>query len=132
MSRQQEALVLAEEVLTDVELSRGTVDKHVLKAMRLARLMRDDQAQRWLGYEIRGVPSTDHGQQWMTRVGRWTDRKEGKGYWIPITQLEATRSGSAAARETLGGPLSLSGDMLVVAMGDRSRSISVYTNNGSR
>jgi len=45
VNRQQDALALAEGLMADVELSQTSIAKHVLKAMRLARLMRDDVAQ---------------------------------------------------------------------------------------
>jgi hypothetical protein len=48
------ALSLAEELLADIELGRITVDKQVFKASRLARLVNDERAQTWLGYERLG------------------------------------------------------------------------------
>lgn len=48
------ALCLTEELLSDIELGRITVDKQVLKAGRLARLVNDERAQTWLGYERLG------------------------------------------------------------------------------
>lgn len=51
------ALALAEELLADIELGRVTVDKQVLKAGRLARLVNDERAQAWLGYERLGWTS---------------------------------------------------------------------------
>jgi AbiTii len=126
VNRQQEALALAEEVMTDVELSRGAVDKHVLKAMRLARLMRDEEAQRWLGYEIEGVPGDAGGKAWMSQTKRWTNQDEGLGYWMPASQLEATRAGAEAARAAQTG-VSLSGDMLFPIMRERSATIASYT-----
>lgn len=48
------ALSLAEELLADIELGRITVDKQVLKAARLARLVDDDRGQEWLRYERLG------------------------------------------------------------------------------
>lgn len=48
------ALSLAEELLTDIELGRIGVDKQILKASRLARLVNDERAQEWLGYERLG------------------------------------------------------------------------------
>ena len=126
MNRQQEALALAEEVMTDVELSRGSVDKHVLKAMRLARLIGDEEAQRWLGYEIEGVPSTAEGRSWMTRTKRWINSREGRGYWGSAVEQEAKRAGAEAARAALTG-VSLSGDALIPVMRDHSAAIAGYT-----
>lgn len=83
MNRQEEALALAEALLTDVELSETSTAKRVLKAMRLARLMQDETAQEWLRFEINGVPNSAQGREWMTRVRRWTDREAQKGFWAP-------------------------------------------------
>lgn len=126
MSRQQEALALAEEVMTDVELSQGSVPKHALKAMRLARLMGDEEAQRWLIYEIEGVPGTARGKEWMSKTRRWTNRDEGRGYWGPAGELEARQVGNEAARATLAG-VSLSGDGLIPVMRDHRAVIADYT-----
>jgi hypothetical protein len=131
VNRQQEALALAEEVMTDVELSRGSVDKHVLKAMRLARLMGDEEAQRWLGYEIEGVPNTAEGRAWMTQAKRWTNQNDGRGYWTPAGDLEATRAGAEASRAALTG-INLSGDMLYPIMRELSGNIASYTSQATK
>ncbi len=127
MTRQQEALALAEALLTDVELSQTSTAKRVLKAMRLARLMRDDVAQRWLAFEVAGVPNTPDGRSWMTRTRRWTNSAEDKGYWAPAAELEATRRGSESAIRALSGSVSLSGDMIALAMRERASLINSYT-----
>jgi hypothetical protein len=126
MNRQQEALALAEDVMTDVELSRGPVDKHVLKVMRSARLMGDEEAERWLGYEIEGIPDTAEGRAWMSQTKRWTNQDAGEGYWRPASSLEATRAGADAARAALAG-VNLSGDMLFPIMREHSAAIANYT-----
>jgi hypothetical protein len=100
---QQEALALAEVLMTDIELSQTATAKHVLKGMRLARLMRDEVAQQWLGFEIDGIPGTPEGLKWMTRARRWTDVAEQKATglrlqsWMP-TELVA-RPPSPPTRE---------------------------------
>lgn len=53
-----EALRLADELLADIDLDRTTVDKQVLKASRLARLVGDERAVDWLSSE-RGGYSRD-------------------------------------------------------------------------
>ena len=121
VNRQQEALALAEGLMTDVELSQTSIAKHVLKAMRLARLMRDDVAQQWLGFEIDGVPGTPAGLEWMTRARRWTDVTKQEGYWAPAADLEANRAGGETALAALAGDISLSGDMIPIAMRERSQ-----------
>lgn len=45
MTKQAEALKLADELLADIELSRLSADKCLLKGTRLARLVLDEEAQ---------------------------------------------------------------------------------------
>lgn len=131
VDRQQEALRLAEALLTDIEMSETSTSKRVMKALRLSRLARDDAAQEWLGFEINGVPSSDGGVAWMTRTRRWTDREEKKGYWAPAASLEATRDASQGALNAFSGSVSLSGDYVTIAMRERNGLINQYTKNVS-
>jgi hypothetical protein len=55
-TRRAEALRLAEELLADIELARIRPTDVVLKASRLARLLDDEPATRWLNFEIAGYP----------------------------------------------------------------------------
>ncbi|MEV0550307.1 hypothetical protein AB0H98_26140 [Nocardia salmonicida] len=65
-----EACALAEEVLTDVELSRLRIDQLVFKASRLARLADDDEAEEWLQWERTYVPASESGVKWQFRTNR--------------------------------------------------------------
>lgn len=109
--RSDHARVLAEELLTDVELSRTTVAQQVMKAVRLSRLVADHGAATWLGYEMNGIPNNEAGRRHMTRTRRWTDREEGKGWWGPAADIEASIS---ALNEQLANSRidSLSGDSI--------------------
>jgi hypothetical protein len=131
VDRQQEALNLAEGLLTDIEFSETSTSKRVMKAMRLARLMRDDAAQEWLGFEVNGGPGNEAGTKWMTRTRRWTNQEEKKGWWSPAASIEAVRNSSQDALKTLGGSLSLSGDSINVPMRDRHNLIISYTKNAT-
>jgi hypothetical protein len=106
------ALALAEELLEDIEMTRTTVPQQVMKASRLARLLHDDDAARWLRYELQGVPNDANGREHMTEMRRWTDQSKGTGWWVPISDLasmvETFKSQLAASQ--IG---SLSGDMLI-------------------
>jgi hypothetical protein len=126
MNRQQEALALAEGLMTNIELTQTSTAKHVLKGMRLARLMRDDVAQQWLGFEIDGIPSTPEGLKWMTYARRWTDVAEQKGYWAPAAELEAVRIAGETALAAQAGNVSLSGESITIAMRERSQLMSSY------
>lgn len=131
VDRQQEALRLAEALLTDIELSETSTSKRVMKAMRLARLMRDEAAQEWLGFEVNGIPGTPEGVRWMTRVGRWTVKDEEKGYWLPASSLEASRDASQGAIAAFSGSVSLSGEYIATAMRERNGLINQYTKTTS-
>lgn len=131
MNRQEEALELAEALLTDVELSETSTAKRVLKAMRLARLMQDDTAQEWLRFEIEGVPNSARGREWMTRARRWTDEEATRGYWAPAAELEAILEGSRSSAAQLAGDVSLSGDYITIAMRERSQLITSHNKNAT-
>ncbi|HWA55437.1 MAG TPA: hypothetical protein VG816_14805 [Solirubrobacterales bacterium] len=56
-SRRSEALRLAEDLLGEIELSTISPNDIARKASRLARLIDDSDAMRWLKYETTGYPS---------------------------------------------------------------------------
>lgn len=55
-TRISEARSVAASLLDDLESSSSSVDKLLMRAKRLARLMRDADAQLWLDYETKGYP----------------------------------------------------------------------------
>ena len=55
--RVEEARRISASLLDDLEASTARIDVILMKAKRLARLMRDEDAQRWLDMEMRGYPS---------------------------------------------------------------------------
>lgn len=119
MTRQTEALKLADELLADIELSRITPDKSVLKGARLARLVNDADAQEWLHYELHGYsPPCPKWRDLMDMTGRWVDDKKENGYVQSIAalegRLEAQRTKMSALQST-----SLSGDYIVPAQNSR-------------
>ena len=81
---------LAETLLEDVELSRGTGEQLLLRASRLARLVGDAGIQAWLSMELRGYSGDELGIEWMTRTGRWVDRDKRKGWWSSLPSIEGT------------------------------------------
>lgn len=60
-TRHAEALQLAEELLTDIELARLTPVDVARRASRLARLMDDAEAMEWLHFEIAGYTKPSKG-----------------------------------------------------------------------
>lgn len=55
-SRLQQARELLESLLTDLETASLPISQNLMKAMRVARLLRDADAQAWLALEIAGYP----------------------------------------------------------------------------
>lgn len=128
MTRQDESLQLAEDLLKDVELAETSTSRRVLKAMRLARLARNSEAQVWLGYEINGVTGNDSGRRWMSITKRWTDEANEKGYWSSSAHIESTRDATQTALVGHSAQASLSGDYVALAMNSRAQQI----NNASK
>ena len=56
MKRIDEARKVSESLLDDLENSKVLIDSVLMKAKRLARLMRDTDAQIWLDFETKGYP----------------------------------------------------------------------------
>ena len=122
MNRQDEAMRLADELLTDIELSRASTGKYLMKATRLARLTKNDQAQEWLGYELAGVPNSPSGRTWMTKMRRWIDQEKGEGYWSSAPALEAHQRAIEATMAGMG-TTPISGEMAIPANRERNQSL---------
>jgi hypothetical protein len=114
-SRRQEALILSDEILGDIELARIAPLDSARKAGRLARLLDDGEAIDWLEYEIAGYP---HGlldaraSRAALRSGRTVDQTAAQfTFWTrslgtleldvrsAVAQVEALSSGAPAGGE---------------------------------
>ena len=100
----QAKLTLARELVDDVELSRLAPEQLLLKALRLARLLDDGRAARWLGYELNGYPNTDAGKSWMNHFGRMTNQEKSLGYWMPLAGITGTVASMQVQLQTLQVP----------------------------
>ncbi len=95
-TKRQEALVLSEELLSDIELSRLDPVAIVRKTNRLARLLDDNEALTWLSYEVGSYTGTGNGMtssEWAAagRSGRrYFEKKDGKN-------VEYARAGSISS-----------------------------------
>jgi hypothetical protein len=81
MTKQAEALKLAEELLADIELTRLSPEQCILKGVRLARLASDEDAQIWLGYELHGYDTAaPRWRELMAMTNRWSNEEKTKAY----------------------------------------------------
>ncbi|MCJ7811976.1 hypothetical protein MUP95_01480, partial [bacterium] len=81
---------LAKELLDDIELVRLKLNELLLKTSRLARLMNDEEIQKWLKFELNGYKSDDPiALKYMDKIKRWTDKKTGYGYWISLSEVDS-------------------------------------------
>jgi hypothetical protein len=119
MTKQAEALKLAEELLADIELSRLGAEQCILKGVRLARLVSDEDAQGWLRYELHGYEtSSPRWNELMTMTGRWSDGERTKGYTSSLPALQAM-VGAERDKLTALQSTSLSGDSIIPAQNNR-------------
>lgn len=89
-SAAQAQLTLARDLVDDIELSRLAPEQLLLKALRLARFVRDEAAIEWLNYELNGYPNTPAAAAWMRRFGRFTNEELAFGYWLPLAGISGT------------------------------------------
>ncbi len=96
MSRTRDALELAEETLAQLELGGGRLTPVVLKCLRLARLLDNQQAEEWFRLELRGYRTGVSGPADWAQYAAWSGREgsvdaEGRQlYWTdPIEMIEA-------------------------------------------
>lgn len=128
MDRQQEALKLADDLLADIELSRLGTEQCLLKASRLARLVKDEQAQLWIEFELHGYDTSAAAKYYMARVGRWS--KEGEadvGYYTSFAKVQAVLMATRDEVTALQGA-SFSGQMIVVTQNNLHNRLTVLRN----
>ncbi|GCD88202.1 hypothetical protein [Nocardioides sp. LS1] len=127
MNRQEEALRIAEELLTDIELERLKASEIVLKASRLARLVGHEDLTTFLGYERNGYPTDGTATAWIGRAGRWTD-DEDKFYPKSISKIEANLDAANQSVNAMQGGGNYSGDYALVASRDHDTRIASHAN----
>ncbi|WP_408954772.1 hypothetical protein [Natroniella sp. ANB-PHB2] len=90
-SRTEHIKELSKELLDDIELNRLDAERLLLKTMRLARYTGVEEIKTWLSYEMLGYKEIDEvGYKYLDIVGRWSDKKEKKGFFMPLSQIEST------------------------------------------
>ncbi|WP_409297734.1 hypothetical protein V1498_06765 [Peribacillus sp. SCS-26] len=114
-SKSKHVLELASELLDDIELNRISAESLLLKCTRLARYAGSEEISKWLEYELIGYNSSDPiSLKYMGKTGRWTNRKEMKGYWGPLSSQEAAVNANTLRVQSMSIP-NTSGDSAPVA-----------------
>ncbi|MFA6247621.1 MAG: hypothetical protein WC615_11820 [Mucilaginibacter sp.] len=90
-STTQHIILLAKEIIDNIELSQVDAQSVLLKCTRLARYVDDEVVREWLRFEMQGYPSdNDVSLKYMSKTGRWTDKEKKLGYWMPLSQIESS------------------------------------------
>jgi hypothetical protein len=117
-TRRGEALVLADELLSDIELARIDPVAVARKAGRLARLLDDADAMRWLAYETTGYPSgalDEHSAYAAVRSSRIEDGADGPLVTlVPLGQFAAEIEAATLELGSDGGGVSSSEYAVIV------------------
>lgn len=106
ITRISEARRVAVSLLDDLESSAASIDAILMRAKRLARLMRDSDAQLWLDFETRGYPpdftfsKLGSCRQYAVSSGR-LDEAESQYYTQSLPELEAKAESEQALLSTL-------------------------------
>ena len=104
-TRISEARSVAASLLDDLESSSSSVDKVLMRAKRLARLMRDADAQLWLDYETKGYPkafafnSLGSCEAYATSSGRF-DKDTGTYRTQSMPEIEAIVYGAQVSLDS--------------------------------
>lgn len=115
MSKQDEALRVAAELLGDIELQRLKASEVVLKAGRVARLVGHDDLTTFCSLERGGYPTDGSANEWIGRAGRWSGKDDDRFYVVSIAKVEANLDSSQESVKAMQGGGNYSGDFITVA-----------------
>lgn len=124
---QAEALALAKDLIDDIELDRSELDKQILKATRLARLVNDEKVLAWLRRETGGYYSNDLEYQYFIATGRMSSVENDRNF-APGTQIVSAVRTLSAELNVLRTP-DVSGDVALLAMRAAVNHIATVRNN---
>jgi len=100
-AKNQEALELSEEILKNFELNQIPIQQILLKCLRLARLINDFEAFKWLKFEANGFETTPDGS--LTPEAWQAASKSGRvSYKIEKELQKVEKPGEYANTETIG------------------------------
>ncbi|EAP99444.1 hypothetical protein JNB_04710 [Janibacter sp. HTCC2649] len=126
MDRTAEALLLSEEILEDIELSRLSPMQIVMKASRLVRLVPNEDFANFLRYEREGYPLDGTDGAWLRRAGRESGKSEGKYFFVPLSKIVANAESSKARLDSDKGGRSFSGDYGSIASTNHDNHLSKH------
>jgi hypothetical protein len=90
LSKNDQIIALALELLEDAEMSRISVDAMVMKASRLARLAGDAEAELWLYYERHNYSDSEEiSLKYLRLTQRWLDEPAKKAYFAGVAVHES-------------------------------------------
>ena len=133
--RLEEALELSEEILESIELEKIKLSSIVLRCLRLARLINDNEAALWLQYESTGYPRADNGHieknafEIAYQKGRKEfpkNAKDTKRYVFPetVSELEAGIEIARNSKNTLTTEgVSVEGQMAALALSTSTNNV---------
>ena len=127
-NKSKHILELSLEIIDDIELSRIGAEQILLKTVRLARLTESDDFKKWLDLEMRGYTKDKLALEFMSITGRWTDRENNKGYWVPLAQIEASIQAQTLKLQSMRTPDS-SSDYAGMIISNVNKSMSNTSNN---
>jgi AbiTii len=118
VSKREQAAIVAEELLREIELGEVAPTAIARKTARLARLLDDVDAMQWLEYEVAGYPTPLDAASTAAaeRSNRWTTRDDGTtAYWTAnLGELEAlVEANKAAIAAESGAPSGGQWDLVV-------------------
>lgn len=125
MSRHEEALRVAEEVLADIELKRLRASEVVLKASRVARLVGHGELSEFLTCERNGYTGSE--TKWIKLSGRSSIDDKDKYYPQSIAKIEANLETARDTISAMQGGGNYSGDHIVTASRDHDNKIASHS-----
>jgi hypothetical protein len=135
-TRRDEALALANELLTDIELGRLKAMDVARRASRLARLMDDADAQSWLAYETSGYPKplTAEATAAAIRSSRQAEPAEDGSarYWVSsVSEFESEADGALAQIAAAAGSGTSNSQWAVTVEQQKAQHLSILRKHAS-
>lgn len=104
--RRAEAVSVARELVASLEDDSAPIERTLMKAQRLARLLRDPYAQAWLDHEMRGYPDDFDLREQLGPCVQYAYRflPDSRVYTTSLPELEAQAAATFAVLNKLQAP----------------------------